>query len=82
MTTRAHVTVPLEVEHLLQWCMENDPQFLGAPVASVLAHFVKQGLQAAYRQALEQAPEMDAEEFAPLVAGQRRAFKEAGEGSP
>ncbi len=75
MSRRVHVTIPKEVEGLLQWYLREDAGFKGNPAAAV-AHFFARGIRAAYEQGLVDAPAFNADEFALVAKHQRTIFRE------
>jgi hypothetical protein len=76
MSRRVHVTIPKEVESLLEWYLREDPRFKNNPAAAV-AHFFVKGIRAAYEQGLADALGLDADDFTVLADHQRRAVGES-----
>lgn len=74
MSRRVNVTIPEEVEGLLNWYLRHDERFQKAGAAYTVLHFFEKGIRAAYEEGLAQAPGYDADEFAPLVEHQREAL--------
>jgi hypothetical protein len=62
MSKRVNVTIPDDVEQLLDWMVKYDPEFNGKD-AAVVAHFFAKGIRAAYEEELKSVPPMDVEEF-------------------
>ena len=73
---RANVTVPEEVEALLDWFVKYDARFEGN-LARAVAHFARVGIEAEYARGLAAAETADGDEFAPLAAAQLDVLRSA-----
>ncbi len=73
MSHKVQVTIPEELEPLLDWYLRE--HFQNKEAATVL-HFFEKGIRAAYEQGLAEASGFTVDEMGPLVEHQREVLKQ------
>ena len=59
MTDRVRITLTERTAQMVDWFVNNDPQFLGGPRSDVINMLLERGVDVVYREGLRNAAPLD-----------------------